>query len=131
MDLRGLERLGEPGAEPLEVRLAKLTLALPGRGPLVEHLLREPAVVRGEGGDRPLEVLRDHRMELLDLRPARVRKAPRLVELLASELHEVLVDDVADVLEIADDGDEPDLLPREVGPHRLPPEAREEELDRK
>src|SRR2546429_4966783 len=52
-----------------------------------------------------------------------------LVELLARQLDEVLVDDVADVLEVADEGDEADLLARELGAHRLAPEAGQEELD--
>ena len=68
-------------------------------------------------------------MELLDLHPAGVGESPGLVELLASELHQVLVDDVPDVLQIADDGDEADLLAAEIGAHRVASQARQEQLD--
>src|SRR5207247_1160412 len=81
----------------------------------------QPPVVCGKGGDGPLEVLRDDPVELLDLRPARVGEPPSLIELLPAELHQVLVDDVADVLEVADEGNQRDLLAREVRAHRLAP----------
>src|SRR5205807_2264660 len=74
-------------------------------------------------------VLGDHGVELLQLGLPRLREAPTLVELLAGELHEVLVDDVADVLEVADHGDEADLLAAEVRGHGFLTQAREEELD--
>src|SRR5437016_2797994 len=38
VDLGGLERLGEPGAQPVQVRLAHLALALPHEGTLIEHV---------------------------------------------------------------------------------------------
>src|SRR5204863_7107693 len=96
---------------------------------LVEPLLRQRAVVGGEGGDGTLEILRHQPVELEDLRPAGIGEAPALIEPLARQLHQVLVDDVADVLEVADHGDERDLLLREIRAHRLAPEPREEELD--
>src|ERR1051325_9668563 len=97
VDLGRLQRFGEAGAQAVEMRLAHLALALPHERTLVEHLLRERAVVGGERRDRALEVLRHEAVELEDLRPARLREAPALVEALARELHQVLVDDVADV----------------------------------
>src|SRR5256712_8925491 len=69
VDLRRLDGLGEAGAQPPEVGLAQVALARPDYGALVEDFLRQRAVVRGEGGDRPLEVLPDDAVELLDLRP--------------------------------------------------------------
>src|SRR5256885_4555321 len=129
MNLRRLDGLGEARPEPLEVQLAQVALALPDERALVEHVLRQRAIARGERGDRALEVLRDQRVELLDLRPAGLGEVPALVELLPPELHQVLVDDVADVLEVADDRDQTDLLAREVRPHRVAAEARQEELD--
>src|SRR5207245_3819523 len=101
VDLRRLDGLGEAGAQPSEVGLAQIPLVMPDHGALVEDFLRQPAVVGGEGGDGPLEVLSDQSVELLDLRPARVGEPPSLVELLPGELHQVLVDDVTDVLEVA------------------------------
>ena len=68
-------------------------------------------------------------MEFQDLRPPRLGEAPPLVELLAGEVHEVLVDDVADVLEVADERDEADLLARELGSHGVPAEPGEKQLD--
>src|SRR5213076_3422187 len=118
VDLRRFDRLGEARTQAPEVGLAEVALARPDQGALVEDLLRQPAVVRGERGARPLEVLGAHPVELLDLGPARVREPPPLVDLLPGELHEVLVDDVADVLEVADEGDQRDLFPREVGADR-------------
>src|SRR5256886_12473218 len=53
-----------------------------------------------------LEILRHHAVELEDLRPAGIGEAATLVELLPSQLHQVLVDDVADVLEVADERDQ-------------------------
>src|SRR5438093_3394209 len=129
VDLGRLDRLREAGAQAADVGLAQLALAHAHEGPLVEHLLREGLVVGREGGDRALEVLGHETVELEDLGPAGLREAARLVELLARQLHEVLVDDVADVLEVADEGDEADLLARELGAHRLAPEAGQEELD--
>src|SRR5467141_979412 len=129
MDLGRLDRLREAGAQAPEVRLAQLALAHAHEGPLVEHVLRERLVVGGEGGDGALEVLGHEAVELEDLRPAGLREPARLVELLARQLHEVLVDDVADVLEVADEGDEADLLAGELGAHRRTPETGQEELD--
>src|SRR5438093_10225808 len=129
VDLRRLDGLGEAGAQPSEVGLAQIPLAVPDHGALVEDFLRQAAVVGGEGGDGPLEVLSDQSVELLDLRPARVGEPPSLIELLPAELHQVLVDDVADVLEVADERNQRDLLAREVRAHRLAPEPGEEELD--
>src|SRR2546430_10183094 len=129
VDLRRLDGLGEAGTQPPEVGLAQIALAVPDDRTLVEDFLRQPAVVRGEGGDGPLEVLPDQSVELLDLRPARVGEPPSLVELLPGELHQVLVDDVTNVLEVADEGDQRDLLARQVRAHRLATEAGEEELD--
>src|SRR5438093_596232 len=129
VDLGRLDGLREPGAQAAQVGFAQLSLAHAHEGPLVEHLLREGLVVGREGGDRALEVLGHETVELEDLGPAGLREAARLVELLARQLHEVLVDDVADVLEVADEGDEADLLARELGAHRLAPEAGQEELD--
>src|ERR1051325_2477777 len=43
--LRSLQCLGEPGAKTIQVRLPHLALALPHERPLIEHLLRERAVV--------------------------------------------------------------------------------------
>src|SRR5262245_49738823 len=100
MDLRGLERFGETPPEPSEMRLAQLALALAHNRALVQHLLGEAPVVGREAGDGALEVLRHEAVELDQLHLARVREAPALVELLAREIHQVLVDDVADVLEI-------------------------------
>ena len=68
-------------------------------------------------------------MELDQLHLPRLREAPALVELLAREIHEVLVDDVADVLEITDEGDQRDLLLGEIRAHGLTPEPGQEELD--
>src|SRR5207245_5308669 len=129
MDLRRLDRLGQPGAQASQMGFPQIALALPHHRALVQYLLREGAVVRGEGGDDALEILRDHAVELLDLGAAGVREPAGLVELLAAELNQVLVDDVPDVLEVADDRDEADLLPAEVRPHRVAPEARQEQLD--
>src|SRR6202795_529458 len=101
MNLRRLERLREAAAQPSQVRLAQLALALADDGPLIEHFLREAPVIGGEARDGPLEVLRDEAVEFDELRRPRLGEAPALVELLARQLHEVLVDDVADVFEIA------------------------------
>src|SRR5262245_44845299 len=129
VDLRGLEGLGEPAPQPHEMRLAHLPLALAHDRPLVENLLGQAAVVGGEAGDGPLEVLGDQAVELDQLRLARLGESPGLVELLAGQLHQVLVDDVPDVLEVADERDQGDLLLGEVGAHRLAPQPREEQLD--
>ena len=111
------------------MRGAKLALALADGRALVEHVLGEGSVVGGKARNGALEVLRDHAVEFQQLRLACLGEAPALVELLAGQLHEVLVHDVADVLEVADEGDERDLLPGEIGGHGLLPEAGEEELD--
>src|SRR5918996_1334541 len=129
VDLGGLQRFGQPRSQPAQVRLAQLPLAGAHERPLVEHLLGEHPVVGGEGGDRPLEVLDDQAVELLDLGPAGLREPAPLIILLAGELHQVLVDDVADVLEVPDEGDHPDLLAGEVGAHGLAAETGQEELD--
>src|SRR5439155_21739746 len=109
--------------------LAQLALALARERALVEDVLGERAVVGGEGGDGRLEILRHHAVELEDLRPAGIGEAATLVELLPSQLHQVLVDDVADVLEVADERDQADLAPRQLGSHRLTAEPGQEELD--
>src|SRR5262245_37929884 len=109
------------------MRLAQLALALAHDGTLVEDFLRETPVVGGEAGDRALEVLRHEPVELDQLQLPRLREAPALVELLARQVHEVLVDDVADVLEIADEGDERDLLLGEIRAHGLTSEPGQEE----
>src|SRR5512138_856008 len=80
VDLRGFQRLRETGPEPVQVGFAHLALALAHERPLVEHLLGERAVVGREGGERPLEVLRDQAVELQDLRPAGLREATALIE---------------------------------------------------
>ena len=72
VDLRRLDGLGQAGAQTPEVRFAQIALALPHERALVQHLLGEGAVVRGEGGDGPLEVLGHHAVEVLDLGPAGV-----------------------------------------------------------
>src|SRR5437773_11349980 len=66
VDLGRLERLREPGAQAVQVRVAHLALALPDERPLVEDLLRERAVVRREGRHGALEVLRHEAVELED-----------------------------------------------------------------
>src|SRR5215813_399048 len=129
VDLRRLDRLGQAGPQAAEMGFAQVALALAHERALIQHLLRQGAVVRRKGGDRALEVLGHHPVELLDLGPAGVRESAGLVELLAPELHQVLVDDVADVLEIADHRDEPDLLAGKVRPHRVAAQARQEQLD--
>src|SRR5690349_15149586 len=69
MDLGCLDGLCEAGAQASEVRLAQLALAHAHERALIEHLLRERAVVGGEGGDSALEVLADEAVEIHDLRP--------------------------------------------------------------
>src|SRR5262245_4895665 len=103
VDLGGVERFGQPGAEPAQVRLAQLALALSHHRTLVEHLLGQGPIAGGRRRDGGLEVLGHHAVVLEDLRPARVGEVPGQVELLPGQLHEVLVDDVADVLQVADE----------------------------
>src|SRR2546429_2428709 len=67
VDLRRLQRLGQPGPQPPQVRFAQLPLAGPHQGTLVEHLLGQRLVAGGEGGDGPLEVLGHQPVEGLDL----------------------------------------------------------------
>src|SRR5437879_12856513 len=83
VDLRCLDRLRQPGAQTPDVGFAQVALPLPHERTLVQHLLREGAVVRSEGGDGALEVLRHHTVKFLDLGPARVRESAGLIELLA------------------------------------------------
>src|SRR5262244_1353215 len=127
VNLRRLDRFGEPGPQSSEVRFPQVAFALAHERALVQHFLRQGPVVRGEGGDGALEVLGHHAVELLDLGPARVREPAGLIELLAAQLHQVLVDDVPDVLEVADHRDQLDLFAVEVGPHRVAAQARQEE----
>src|SRR5215510_12285448 len=129
VDLGRLDGLREACAQAPEMGFAKLSLPHAHEGPLVQHLLRERTVVGGEGGDGALEVLGHEAVELEDLRPARLRKAARLIHLLARELHQVLVDDIADVLEVADERDQANLLARELRPHRVAAESGQEQLD--
>src|SRR5712691_7534971 len=129
VDVGRLERIRAPGAQADQVGFAQLALALADERPAIEHLLGEPAIVRGERRDRALEVLGDEPVELQQLGPALVRELSPVIELLAGQLDQVLVDDVADVLEVADQRDQRDLLAGEVGRHRLPVEPRQEELD--
>src|SRR5581483_2701559 len=129
VDLGRLERLGEAPTQPGQVRIAQLALALPHHRPLVQHLLGEAAVVGREARDGALEVLGHHAVELDELGLPGLREAAALVELLPRQLHEVLVDDVADVLQVADERDQRDLLLGEVRAHGLVPEPRKEELD--
>src|SRR5262245_13531277 len=100
MDLRGFQRFGEPASQPGQVGVAQLTLALSYHRPLIQDLLGQAPVVGREAGDGALEILRHHAVELHQLGLAGLREATALVELLARQLHEVLVDDVADVFEI-------------------------------
>src|SRR5690242_7637676 len=129
VDLGRLERLGQPAAQPRQVRVTQLALALPHHRTLVEHLLGQAAIVGREARDGPLQVLGDHAVELDQLRLPGLREAAALVELLARQLHEVLVDDVTDVLEVADEGDQRDLLLGQVRAHGLVAESRKEDLD--
>src|SRR5262249_45545572 len=117
VDFGRLDGFREARAQAPEVRFAQLALAHAHERPLVEHLLRERPVVGSEGRDGPLEVLGHEAVELEDLRPPRLRKATRLIHLLAGQLHEVLVDDVADVFQVADERDQADLLARELRTH--------------
>ena len=129
MDLGRLDGLREAGAQSAQVGFAQLALAHAHERPLIEHLLRERPVVGGEGGDGTLEILADEPVELENLGPAGLREAASLVELLARELHEVLVHDVADVLEVADERDQTDLLARELGPHGLAAQPGQKQFD--
>src|SRR5262249_46646194 len=121
VDLGRLHGLREACAQAHEVRFAQLALAHAHEGTLIQHLLRERSVVGGERGDGALEVLGHEAVELEDLRPSGLREAPRLIHLLARQLHQILVDDIADVLEVADDRDQADLLARQLGAHRAAP----------
>src|SRR5262245_14839921 len=129
VDLRRLQRFGQPRPQPAQVRFTQLTLAGPHERPLVQHLASQRPVVGGERRDRSLQVLGDQAVELLDLGPAGLREPAALIVLLPGQLHQVLVDDVADVLEVADEGDHADLLAGELRAHRLPPQPGQEELD--
>src|SRR2546427_12806199 len=57
VDLRRLDRFGQPGAQATQVRLAQVPLPLPHERALVEHVLGERAVVGRERGDHPFQVL--------------------------------------------------------------------------
>ena len=129
VDLGGLEGLGQPRPEPVDVGLPKLPLPLADHGPLLEHLVGERPVPGRDRHDRPLEVLRHLAVEVHQLGLARLGEPAALVELLPGQLHQVLVDDVSDVLEVADEPEERDLPPREILGHRLPVQPGEVELD--
>src|SRR5437588_1336518 len=55
VNLRRLDRLRQPGAQASEVGFAQVAFPLAHERPLVQHFLREGAVVRGERGDGTLE----------------------------------------------------------------------------
>src|SRR5262245_31057354 len=129
VDLGRLDRLRQARTQAAEVGFAKLSLAHAHEGSLIEHLLRKSPVVGREGRDGALEVLGDEAVELQNLRPARLGEATRLIELLARQLHEVLVDDVTDILEVADERNEADLLARQLRAHGLAAEPGQEQLD--
>src|SRR3989454_8894100 len=118
VDLRRLDGLGEAGAQPSEVGLAQIPLAVPDHRALVEDFLRQPAVVGGEGGDGPLEVLPDQSVELLDLRPARVGEPPPPTAPLPPDPHHALLADVTDVLHVAHAADHRAPPARQVRAHR-------------
>src|SRR2546422_9354249 len=106
VDARRIDRLAEALVESLDVRGAKLALHRVHNRLVADHLFGDLAVARGERSHRELEVLNDLRMEIRDLAPSLRRKDVVAANLLLGELHEVLVDDVADLLESDDHEDE-------------------------
>src|SRR4029079_17219290 len=68
-------------------------------------------------------------MHVLDLRPALRAEGVTAADLLLGQLHDVLLDDVADLLEVRDDEDESGLALGLLWRQLLSPELDEELLD--
>src|SRR5215217_5890822 len=100
MDGARLDGLGPAAAQAREVALGSILLEQPGRGLYRVEPARQAEVAGSEDIEgKPHRVL-DARMEGADLAETLRRERHLLADLLGGELHQVLVDDVADVLEV-------------------------------
>ena len=102
VDAAGVDSLGGALVQATDVRQPQLVLADGDPLLLFNHLRRQLDIAGGQRGDGALQQLLDATMEGVDLAPALVRERVAAAYLLEGQLHEVLVDDVADVLQIVD-----------------------------
>src|SRR3546814_6523628 len=84
-------------------------------------------IPRGEDVHRQIEVADDARVEGLQLRHALGREGGVVLDLLAGQLHQVLVDDVADVLEVGGEVEDLHAAPALLRVQLLVVELRSEE----
>ena len=129
MDARGVDRFTQALVQPLDVRGAELALHRVHDGLVPDHFVRNLAIAGRERAHRELEVLDHLRVQIRDLVPALRGENVIAPDLLFGELHEVLVDDIADLLEIHDHEDERGLALRLLLGERMLPQLHEVLLD--
>src|SRR5688500_4031332 len=100
MDGARLDRFGPAAAQPREMALGRVLLEQPRRGLLRVEPARQRDVAGREHIEREPHRVLDARVEGADLGEALRRERVALADLLGGQLHQVLVDDVADMLEI-------------------------------
>src|SRR5579883_806054 len=111
MDRAGLDRLGPALAQAGEMAVGGLRLGFADRRLLGHQPARKVEVTRGEDVERQAQILQHARMEGPELGHAFGRKGVAVLDLLACQFHQVLVDDIADMLEVGGEGQDLDVAP--------------------
>src|SRR6185437_8763904 len=101
-----LDALGAALAQAREMIVGGDALGLAHRHLLLDEPARDLGVARDEDAERELEVIGDAAMEGLELGRALAREFELAPDLLRRQLHQVHLDDVADMLEIDGEGDD-------------------------
>src|SRR5690606_1628097 len=101
-----IDALDAPLAQAREVAFGRGALGVAHANLLVEELARDLDVARDEDAEREAEALQHLSVQRLQLARAFVGEAAPVLYLLGGELHEVLVDDVADMLEVGREADD-------------------------
>ena len=99
---------GVPRRSRCEMAVGGKALELAERDLLLEQLAGHADIARDENIEGELQVLHQPRVHVADLPKALGRELQLVTDLLVRQLHQVLVDDVADMLEVGGEGDDVD-----------------------
>ena len=101
-----LDGLRRPLAQARQIPLGGRELALPQLCFCRDQLTSNVQIARHEDSDRELQIVDDLLMEFDEIGLALLGKGDAAPDLLGRKVHQILVDDVADVLEIHREGND-------------------------
>ena len=130
MQARGRQRFGLARRQALDMRFGGAALEFAEADLLAQQLARHAHVARHEDVQRQRQIVRQPLVHARDLGEALVGEAQIVLDLLGRQLHQVLVDDVADMLEIGGEGQHVDGAPRIGIVELLAADPDDVELDR-